>query len=102
MGHDKSPPTEGDDDPNQPVGVNFAEGLCPANGNETENLATQIGEWESMLDHGMLDLSRGEVVALVAFSGIDYSDIPDKDTHPRRVSKAPIDSSIAAAAAATN
>ncbi|GJN32793.1 hypothetical protein PR202_gb21323 [Eleusine coracana subsp. coracana] len=79
LGHDESPPpenlTQNDVDP---FGMNFAVAFAGVTGRlHPPNLGTQVGRFRRMLNNGIIDKDMKQSVALVAFSGYDYADMPD-------------------------
>ncbi|TVU38328.1 hypothetical protein EJB05_11691 [Eragrostis curvula] len=86
LGHDESPAPEnmrrGDDDDDDSFGMNFAAGFSNAKAINTtaSEFSAQIGRFRRLLKHGIISRDINQSVALVAFSGYDYTYIPHKDT----------------------
>jgi hypothetical protein len=78
LGHDESPaPENRREDGVDPFGMNFAVAFANVKGNaNSSDLAAQVQWFRRLLKHGLIDTDISKSVALIAFSGVDYTDIP--------------------------
>jgi hypothetical protein len=88
LGHDESPAPENHrEDGVDPFGMNFAVSFANVKDNSnSSDLAAQIHRFRRLLKHGLIDTDISRSVALIAFSGIDYTDIPDEQNNYNDVS----------------